>query len=74
LDKHGIPILEESRSRSIPRYGGMKIVGDPSTLTENLEALNIGNCSRVLSRPPKELFSIPKFRRSPTRAMGLGNL
>jgi len=51
----------------------MKIVGNPSTLTGNLEVLNIGNCSRVLSRPPKELFSVPKFRRSPTRAMDLGN-
>jgi len=74
LNKHGISILEESRSQSIPRYGGIKIVGDLSTLTENLEALNIGNRSRVLSRPPKELFSIPKFRRSPTRAADLGNL
>ena len=66
-------MLEESRSRSIPRYGGMKIVGDPSTLKENLEALEIGNCSRVLSRPPKELFSIPRFRRLPTKATDLEN-
>ena len=51
----------------------MKIVGDFSILTENLEALKIGNHSRVLSRPPKELFLIPKFRRLPTRAMNLGN-
>ena len=51
----------------------MKIVGDPSTLTENLEALEIGNRSRVLSRPPKELFSIPKFRRLPTKAADLEN-
>jgi len=66
-------MLEESRSQSIPRYGGMKIVGDLSTLIENLEVLNIRNCSRVLSRPPKELFLIPKFGRSPTRAVDLGN-
>jgi len=66
-------MLEESRSQSIPKYGGIKTVGDPLTLTENLEALKIGNYSRVLSRPPKELFLIPKFRRSPTRAADLGN-
>jgi len=51
----------------------MKIVSNPLILTENLEALKIGNCSRVLSRPPKEFFSIPKFRRLPTRATDLGN-
>jgi len=73
LKKYGIPMLEESRLQSILGYGGIKIVGNPSTLTENLEALNIGNCSRVLSRPPKELFSIPIFRRSPTKATDLGN-
>ena len=32
-------MLEKSRSQSIPEYSGMKIVGDLSTLTENLEAL-----------------------------------
>ena len=51
----------------------MKIVGDFSILTENLEALKIGNHSRVLSRLPKELFLIPKFRRSLTRTRDLGN-
>jgi len=51
----------------------MKIVANLSTLTENLKALNIGNHSRVLSRPPKELFLIPKFRRSLTRATDLRN-
>jgi len=66
-------MLEESRSQNILRYGGINIVGDLSTLTENLEALNIGNRSRVLLRPPKELFFILKFRRSPTRAVDLGN-
>ena len=72
-NKHGILMLEESRSWSIPRYCRMKIVGDFSILTENLEALKIGNHSRVLSRLPKELFLIPKFRRSLTRTRDLGN-
>jgi len=51
----------------------MKIISDLSTLTENLEALKIGNHSRVLSRLPKEPFMILKFRRSPTRTRDLGN-
>jgi len=63
-------MLEESRSQSIPRYGGMKIVGDLSTLTENLEALNIGNHSRVLSRPPKELFFDSKIQEVTNKSYG----
>jgi len=51
----------------------MKIVGNLLILTENLKALKIGNYSRVLSRPPKELFLIPKFRRSLIRTGDLGN-
>ena len=72
-NKHRIPMLEESRLWSIPRYCGMKIVGNLLILTENLKALKIGNHSRVLSRPPKELFLILKFRRSLIRTGDLGN-
>jgi len=51
----------------------MRIVGDLSTYTENQGVLKIGNCSRKLSRPLKEPFSIPKSRRSPTKVVNLGN-
>ena len=64
---------EESRLRSTPRYGGMRIVDNPLTYTENQDILMIGNHSRKLSKPPKEFFSILKSRRSPTRVMDLGN-
>jgi len=60
-------MLEESRSRSTPRFGGIMSIGDPLTFTENLEALKIGNSSRISSKPPKELFLISRFRKSPTR-------
>jgi len=65
---------EESRSRSTPRFGGMMSVDDPLTFTENLEALKIENPSRISSKLLKELFLIPKFRKSPTRVMVLGSL
>jgi len=68
-----MPMLEESRLQSTPRYSGMRIVGDPSTYTENQDVLKIGNHSRKLSRLLKEHFSIPKSRRSPTKVMNLGN-
>jgi len=68
-----MPTLEESRLQSTPRYGGTRIVGDPSTYTENQDVLKIGNHSRKLSRPLKEPFLIPKSRRSPTKVIDLGN-
>jgi len=52
----------------------MKTVIDLSINTENQEALNIGNRSRRQSRLPKDHFSISRSRRSPTRAVNLGNL
>jgi len=73
LNKLGIPTLKESRLQSTPRYGGTRIVGDPSTYTVIQDVLKIGNCSRKLSRPLKEPFSIPRSRRSPTSVMDLGN-
>ena len=68
-----MPMLEESRLQSTPRYGRTRIVGNPSTYTENQDVLKIGNCSRKLLRPLKEPFLIPKSRRSPTKVMDLGN-
>jgi len=67
-------MLEESRSQSTPRFGGIMSIGDPLTFIENLEALKIGNPSRILSNSPKELFLIPRFRKLPTRVTVLGSL
>jgi len=64
---------EESRLQNTPRYGGMRTVDDSSTYIENQETLTIGNHSRKLSKPPKELFSTLKSRKSPIRIMDLGN-
>ena len=64
---------EESTLQSIPRNSGMKIVIALSINTKNQEALKIGNCSRGLSRPPKDYFSTSRSRRSPTRVVDLGN-
>ena len=64
-------MLEESRSHSTPRFGGMISIGNFLTFTENLEALKIGNSSRISLKLPKELFSIPRFRKSPTRVVVL---
>ena len=48
-------------------------VGDLLTFIENLGALKIENTSRVLPRSPKELSSIPRFRKLPTRVTALGS-
>jgi len=66
-------MLEESRLQSTPRYGEIRIIGNPSTYTKNQDVLKIGNCSRKLSRPLKEPFSIPKSRMSPTKVVDLEN-
>ena len=65
---------EESRSQSTPRFGRMMSVDNPLIFTKNLEALKIGNPSRILFKSLKELFSIPRFKKSPTRVMVLGSL
>ena len=64
---------KESRLQNTPRYGGMRTVDDPSTYTENQETLTIGNHSRKLSKPLKELFLTLKSRKSPIRIIDLGN-
>jgi len=51
----------------------MMSVGDPLTFTENLEALKIGNPLKISSKSQKELFSIPRFRKLPTRVAVLGS-
>jgi len=73
LNELGMPILEESRLQSTPRYGRTRIVGNPSTYTKNQNVLKIGNHSRKLSRPLKEPFLIPKSRRLSTKVIDLGN-
>jgi len=64
---------KESRLQNTPRYNGMKTVDNLSTYTENQETLTIGNHSRKLSKPPKELFLTLKSRKSPIRIMDLGS-
>jgi len=48
-------------------------VGDPLKFIENLEALKIGNPSRISSKSPKKLFPIPRFKKSLTRVAVLGS-
>ena len=73
LIKLGIQIQEELTLWNIPRNGGMKTAIDLSIDIKNQEALRIGSCSKKWSNLPRDCFSIPKFKRSPTRVIGLRN-